>query len=199
MPLPDIVASSSGSKQKTAVIKWSVQQRKFLDENKKPIEINPAILLDMNNIKSGWKLFMGAGQSPERVDDSWEDGNCKAVPQPPAKQVGDELKRWQRFVEIPSYNSKLGTRLFSFDSVSSYKSAQSLVSQWEQNRSNQDSTVFHFKLDGIESIPMESDPTRNYVFPKFTFNQEMNRPDEFKDFTENDEAKAESQKEEIPF
>ena len=181
MPLPDIVATKSEAKTKTPVIKWSVTSKSFLDENKKKIEINPAILLDMNNIKSGFKLFMGSGQSPERVDDTWENGNCKPTAQPPAKDVGGELKRWQRFVEIPSYNSKLGTRLFSFDSVSAYKSAQSLVSQWEENRSNQAGTVFHFKLDGIETKPTESDPTRNYVYPKFTFSQEINRPEEFED------------------
>ena len=198
MPLPDIVVTKS-DKKSVPIIKWKVKESSFVDENNNPIEINPGILFDMEKIKSGYKWFSGIkGESPDTALDEWINGFCKAIPVPPPKAVNGEMKRWQRFVEIPCYNSKLGTRLFSFSTNSAYKSAQNIVRQWEENRSNQTGTCFLFKFNKVQTEPIPSSPTNNYVYPEFVFEQEISRPKEFSQLEEGTKE-AQSNNDSPPF
>ena len=63
--------------------------------------------------------------------DAWVNGKCTPASQPSAMtDANGEVKSWRRFCEIPCFNTVLGTRLFNFDGVGTYKSAQSIVAQW---------------------------------------------------------------------
>ena len=74
MPLPDIVVTKS-DKKSVPIIKWKVKESSFVDENNNPIEINPGILFDMENIKSGYKWFSGIkGESHDTALDEWING-----------------------------------------------------------------------------------------------------------------------------
>ena len=131
--------------------------------------------------------------------DAWVNGACTPAPQPPAMtDTNGEVKAWRRFAEIPCYNKELGTRLFTFDGVATYKSAQRIVAQWMENRSNQNGTVMVFKYQGIKMEVSERDKTRNLSIPNFVYDSEITRPQGF-EIIGTEQNSSQSQSSDIPF
>ena len=203
--LPDYSSNINVEKKVTPYLKYMPTKETFIGndtDNKKVsmnVDIETKIAFDFNNIKSGWQWFKGDATPPEKVMDAWVNGKCTPAKQPGAMTDSKgELKPFRRFVEIPCFNSALGTRLFNFDGVGSYMCAQQLVSAWQQNRSNQSETVFLFKYKGTKLEVSQRDKTRNITIPQFEFDSEISRPEKF-ELIGKETNSSESQTSDIPF
>ena len=203
--LPNYSSNINVEKKITPYIGYKVTKDAFMGndkENKKvefKFDLDTKIAFDLNNIRSGFQWFKGDNTPPEKKMDAWVNGACTPAPQPSAMMdANGEMKPWRRFAEIPCFNSILGTRLFNFDGVATYKSAQRIVAQWLENRSNQSDTVFLFKYEGIKLEVSERDKTRNLSIPNFVFLKEMTRPEGFEVLGTEKNA-SQSQSSDIPF
>lgn len=203
--LPDYSSNVNVDKKVTPYLRYMPTKETFIgndQENKKVsmnVDIETKIAFDLNNIKSGWQWFKGDSSPPEKVMDAWVDGKCTPAKQPGAlTDSKGELKPFRRFVEIPCFNSSLGTRLFNFDGVGTYKSAQHIVSEWQTHRSNQSATVFLFKYKGVKLEVSQRDKTRNITIPQFEFEQEISRPEKF-EIIGAEINSSKSQGDDIPF
>ena len=203
--LPDYGSDINVDKKIIPYLKYMPSKESFVgndQENNKvnlKIDLNNKVAFDMNNIKSGWQWFKGDKTAPEKKMDAWVDGKCTPAPQPSAMtDANGEVKSWRRFCEIPCFNTVLGTRLFNFDGVGTYKSAQSIVAQWLEHRNNQVGTVFLYQYHGVDLKVSDRDKTRNITIPKFIFESEINRPEQFINISLNGNGKS-SNTGDIPF
>jgi len=188
--LPDYSSNINVEKKTIPYLRYMPTKESFVgndqDNNKKnmPMDVETKIAFDMNNIKSGWQWFKGDSTPPEKHMDAWVNGNCTPAKQPGAQtNIKGEVKSFQRFCEIPCFNSQLGTRLFNFDAVGTYKSAQHIVAEWIAKRSNQNATVFLFKFKGVKLEVSTRDKSRNIAIPQFEFDQEITRPEQFEEMS----------------
>jgi hypothetical protein len=184
--LPDYSSNINVDKKTIPYLRYMPTKESFVgnDQENKQIKLNidldTKVAFDFNAMKSGWRWFKGDGSPPEKHHDAWVNGKCTQAPQPGAQtNAKGELKSFTRFVEIPAFNSTLGTRLMNFDGAGTYKSAQFLVGTWQEKRSNQNDTVFVFKFKGIKHEVSTRDKTRNIAIPQFEFDSEISRPAQF--------------------
>lgn len=187
--LPDY-GGSSGTKKIVPYLSFKVTQNQFVGNNENNervnfnIEAGNNILFDINNIVSGYIWFAGKGNPPERVLDEWnmngDKPNIIPASEPQAKTNNDGMmQKFRRFADIPIYSSILKTRIFSFDGASTYKTAQNIVAQWLDNKSNQVGMVYMYQFKGVRKETNPKDATRQLLIPEFEFKQELSRPSEF--------------------
>ena len=184
--LPDFSSNINVDKKVVPYLRYMPTKESFVgnDQDNKQVSLNidleTKVAFDFSSMKSGWRWFRGDGSPPEKHFDAWVNGKCTTAKQPGAQtNAKGELKSFTRFCEIPAFNSTLGTRIFNFDGAGTYKTAQYLVSAWQENRSNQNDTVFLFKFKGIKHEVSTRDKTRNIAIPQFEFDSEIGRPSQF--------------------